>query len=505
MTMNYPFWDVGIGYGVLMAAIAVIHVFVSHFAIGGGLYLVVAESGARRHNDAQKLAYLESLSRFFILVTVVFGALTGVGIWFIIGLLNPAATEVLIHNFVWGWAIEWTFFVVEIAAAIIYYYGWKTMSARNHLVVGWIYFGAAWLSLAIINGILSFMLTPGQWLQTGNFWHGFLNPTYFSSLVFRTGICVMLAGVYAMLVASRQQDPAFRGRTVRYNALWVMAGIAVIVPSWFWFRATIPAEITAAAAERMRTPVAALNAGLWFLGSLTAATVAFGLLLPKRMHTAVAIVLMALALGFFAGFEWMRESIRKPYVIYGFMYGNATEVSRADEYRSTGLLPAIAFRTGDDGADLFRHACRSCHTIDGYKPLAPVFSGTDPQFIAAVVRGTELLHGNMPPFLGTEAEADLIAQHIWSRVDQRPFEEVHNLSGAALGLAVYEVRCGRCHEIGGFRGNIESVTGLDDADYNDILDNGADYGDGMPSFTGSDTERAALIDWFKTLPQGGAE
>jgi cytochrome bd-type quinol oxidase subunit 1 len=175
--MDYPFWDVGIGYGVLMAAIAVPHVFVSHFAIGGGLYLVVAETSARKAGDTRRLEYLESLTKFFVLITLVFGALTGVGIWFIIGLLNPAATEALIHHFVWGWAIEWTFFAVEICAAIIYFYGWKTMSARSHQIVGWIYFAAAWLSLVVINGIICFMLTPGQWLETGSFWHGFFNPT----------------------------------------------------------------------------------------------------------------------------------------------------------------------------------------------------------------------------------------------------------------------------------------------------------------------------------------
>ena len=43
--MIYPFWDVQTGYGVLMAIIAVVHVFISHFAIGGGLYLVVTEIG----------------------------------------------------------------------------------------------------------------------------------------------------------------------------------------------------------------------------------------------------------------------------------------------------------------------------------------------------------------------------------------------------------------------------------------------------------------------------
>lgn len=33
--MNYPFWDIDIGYGWLMGSIANLHVFISHFAIGG--------------------------------------------------------------------------------------------------------------------------------------------------------------------------------------------------------------------------------------------------------------------------------------------------------------------------------------------------------------------------------------------------------------------------------------------------------------------------------------
>ena len=164
--MNYPFWDVPFGYGVLMAAIAVFHVFISHFAIGGGLYLVVTEQSARRRQDQATLEFLEKLSRFFALTTLVAGALTGVGIWFVIGLISPTATEALIHNYVWGWATEWTFFVVEITAALLYYYGWKRLSARAHLTLGWIYFVAAWLSLVIINGIITFMLTPGAWLAT---------------------------------------------------------------------------------------------------------------------------------------------------------------------------------------------------------------------------------------------------------------------------------------------------------------------------------------------------
>ena len=77
--MPYPFWDAGLGYGPLMAFIAVIHVFVSHFAIGGGLYLVVAERAARKANDGRASSSSRSCRKFFVLMTVVFGALTGVG------------------------------------------------------------------------------------------------------------------------------------------------------------------------------------------------------------------------------------------------------------------------------------------------------------------------------------------------------------------------------------------------------------------------------------------
>ncbi len=215
--------------------------------------------------------------------------------------------------------------------------------------------------------------------------------------------------------------------------------------------------------------------------------------------------MMVLGLGFFGGFEFMRESIRKPFVIHGFMYGNGVEVSRVGEYQKAGMLPAIAFRTGDDGADLFRHACRSCHTIDGYKPLAPVFNGTDPKFIAGVITGIPGMHANMPPFAGTPEEAALVADYIWKRVDHRPFEQVYPLTGAALGRKVYDVRCGRCHVPGGYQDNLASLAGLEEGDINEILDNGADYGEGMPSFSGSDAERAALIDWIKTLPAEGAK
>ena len=38
-----------------------------------------------------------------MLLTLVFGAITGVGIWATIGLVSPHGTSALIHGYVWGW------------------------------------------------------------------------------------------------------------------------------------------------------------------------------------------------------------------------------------------------------------------------------------------------------------------------------------------------------------------------------------------------------------------
>ena len=91
--MNFPVWDVAFGAGLLIAMVAILHVFVSHFAVGGGLFLVLTERKARRNNDAALLGWLKSHTKFFVLVTVVFGAISGVGIWFTIGLDQPHSYE----------------------------------------------------------------------------------------------------------------------------------------------------------------------------------------------------------------------------------------------------------------------------------------------------------------------------------------------------------------------------------------------------------------------------
>ena len=207
--MELPVWHfVGIGSGLIIGIVSVLHVFVAQFAVGGGIYLVWMERKAYRDGAPEILQWLECHTHFFLLLTMVFGGLSGVGIWFTMSVVNPGATSMLIHNFVFFWAAEWGLFLLEVVSLLVYYYTYPwsrsgRMSPETHMRIGIVYACAGFLSLVLINGIITFMLTPGQGLATGNVWLGFFNPTYWPSVVVRLGICLILAGMFALFTAPR--------------------------------------------------------------------------------------------------------------------------------------------------------------------------------------------------------------------------------------------------------------------------------------------------------------
>ncbi|MCK4535702.1 MAG: cytochrome ubiquinol oxidase subunit I, partial [Desulfuromonadales bacterium] len=234
--MNYPVWYLpDTGGGLLIAFIAIVHVFISHFAVGGGLYLVMAERKGLRENSPEILEFTRKHAKFFMLVSMVFGGITGVGIWFIIALVQPAAVSMLIHTFVYGWAAEWVWFLVEIVALMVYYYTFGKMDSRTHQKVGWIYFIAAWLSLFLINGIIGFMLTPGGWLEDHNFWTGLFNPSFWPALFVRSFIAFTLAGLYAFVTCAFLKDRDLKIKMTRYSGKWALGSLLLALPSAWWY------------------------------------------------------------------------------------------------------------------------------------------------------------------------------------------------------------------------------------------------------------------------------
>jgi mono/diheme cytochrome c family protein len=422
--MNYPVWEpYMLGGGLVIGIIAILHVFVSHFAVGGGLFLPLAERKAYRDNNPALLEYVKSHSKFFVLVVLVFGAVSGVGIWWSIGLVNPEATATLIHVFVWGWAIEWVFFVVEVAAAFIYYYGWDRLAPRTHLLVGWIYFGAAWASLLVINGILTFMLTPGKWIEAQTFASAYFNPGMLPSLVVRTAVCVALAGVYALITSSAVGDVVLRSEVVRYAARWLLLGTLIIPFAGLWYISTLPSM--AREISMGEAPAVTIFAGLSiFLSALIVTFTYFGPYQRPRHFTMVfAFLLAVLALSTTGVTEWVREAVRKPYIIYGYMYANSLRLADMERVRGEGILKSAKWVRRHEvdpkapevaGEELFRVECASCHTVNGYNSIRFAVRGWGREMIEYQVTHLNELKGFMPPFVGTAEERQALADWLAS-------------------------------------------------------------------------------------------
>jgi cytochrome c553 len=443
--MDYPLFLVPhIGGGWLIGGIAIFHVIIAHFAIGGGLLMVATEQVAARRNDAFWLAFVRKHSLFLVLLSAVLGALSGVGIWFTIGLVHPAATASLIRTFVWGWAIEWVFFVVELAAALLYVGTWDRVSRRTHLAIGWIYFVAAYFSLVVINGIVTFMLTPGDWLQTRTFWDGFFNPTYWPSLVLRTGIALMLAGAYGWLVATRLPRNGERNGLVRYLSAWGVAGVAVTGLGFVWWSGNIPAD-----ARDLIFPAAGLLRstyvmGLAALGLLAVLLVTVGFLAPRAFGVTAAILAVLLTGAHFGAYERVREGARKPYVIHGYMYSNGIRVDEVDRLNRDGILSkarwaAVGVAPGPTslGHQVFRAQCQMCHSLDGYLAIRPLVAGQDAEGLVAFLEALRAGRPGMPPIVGTEEEIKALAEYLVS------------LLGATSKVAVGPIRTAQGAVLGG--------------------------------------------------------
>jgi hypothetical protein len=428
LAMNYPIWEIPyLGGGLLIAGVAIVHVFISHFAVGGGLFLVLTEMKGHREGDRRIIEYVRFHSRFFILLTLVMGALTGVGIWFTIGLVQPAGTSTLIHTFVWIWALEWVFFAVEIAAAFVYYYGWDRLDRRTHLTVGWIYFGAAWVSLFLVNGILSFMLTPDDWLKTHDIQDGFFNASFFPSTFVRTCVTVALAGLFAFVTAVLLREEDLRTKMLRYSARWLVPAFLLMPIGALWYFAVIPQ----AAREQVLGGAAVVQIFLLLSVALAALIFIYGVLgatfQPRRFSLATAFVLLAMGLAVVGSSEFVREAIRKPYIIYNYMYSNSIRLEDVPTVEAQGVLASSKWAKVstvtpqnriEAGKEVFRLLCSSCHTVDGYNAIRPLVKDWPQDFIHQQLGQLEVLKPYMPPFLGNAAERDALAAWLATLGDQ---------------------------------------------------------------------------------------
>ncbi len=430
--MNYPVWEVPfLGAGLVVAIIAIIHILISHLAIGGGAFLFVAELWSERRPDGEAIrGWLHKYATWFLVYTTVFGAVTGVGIWFAIQLASPEGTSLLIHQFVFAWAIEWVMFLGELTTLYLYFYGWGRNPRRRQIFLAGAYFVIAWLSLFIINGILTFMLTPGAWsLENTSIAAGFFNPGYLPSLLIRTVAMFLIAGLFAVIVATRLNGADFKDRLISFAAKWVIPA-AVLMPLFMiWYFSILPENTVAlfrdGATGVMGGRLEAITRYFWLAvtaGIFIVAGTAIAALRPRAVTFIGAVALFVMAQFGIMGAEFFRELARKPYVVYGTLYSNSLWKERADDparlarpyLEEARWAPPVRALSPEHGEWIWRLQCSSCHTWNGYRSLRERTDDWTPEF---GMRWFETMHesGVMPPFQGSTADRAALAAWIVSR------------------------------------------------------------------------------------------
>jgi mono/diheme cytochrome c family protein len=447
---------------MLIAVIAVLHVVINHGMAVGGIPLVayLERRGVATGDEAWDRLAHRLLSCFFITTTTV-GALTGVGIWLSASLVNPYAIGSLIRVFFWTWFTEWLVFVTEVVLILSYYLTWKTWQGarkRAHVKLGTTLAVASWVTMALIVSILGFMMDPGSWRTDRTLFSGMLNPVYLPQLAFRTPLAMVMAGAFGLVILlwATERASSLRADAVRAIGRWTLFWTPFCVVGGYWYARAVPT------AMQSNVPVALLTqalegwakTALWVLG-VAAASIAlimlWGALKPRTLRRFAFVLPALLSILLLGTFERVREFVRKPYAIAGYLYSNGF---RAEDYallQRDGLLAHATYTSVREvtaenevqaGREVFNLACTRCHTVDGVNGIRDIldrmYSDRDAwgyaqpwsqDAIATYVGAMHNARPFMPPFPGNEREKRALAAWLASLQTRRDVIEGAQVTG----------------------------------------------------------------------------
>jgi cytochrome d ubiquinol oxidase subunit I len=430
MDTFYPIHDYGpLMKGMVIGGMGIFHVFLAQFAIGGGMLMCLFEWLTQRGALPQGPKFLHGYFRLLVLVSFVTGALTGVGMWFTSIQVSPQTIGLMIDEFHWLWAVEWTFFSLEIAAGYAFYRAGERLPGKARLRLLGLYTIGGWFSLFWINGILSWQLTPGGWLDGGGVWAGFFNPSFWPSLVFRTFVCMTLAALAALLVINLMKTSDEDRRALSQKASWLLAPMAVMPLVGLWFLAVLPEDSRGWA---LGGSAAMTNFLMIAVGSSTLLGLYALIGIWRKdlaINTATAALLLALAFGATAGGEFVREGVRKPYTVREALYSNAIRPDAIARLRAEGSVRHDPYPLRDEasypneqlklGARVYRMQCAVCHTIDGVNGVMHLAGTWDLRQRRLNLARLQHTKAFMPPFAGDAAELEALVQLIgWIEADR---------------------------------------------------------------------------------------
>ncbi|MFY9253800.1 MAG: c-type cytochrome [Fuerstiella sp.] len=434
MSHIYPVNDYGpLMPGLVMAAVAIFHVFLAQFAVGGGFLLCYFQWLSMTGRNQYAKLFVHGYFKVLVMISFVMGALTGVGIWFTSIQISAPTIGEMVFNFHWIWATEWSFFCLEIVAGYCFYRYHDRLTDKAALTLLVLYTFAAWASLFWINGILAWQLTPGSWVESRSIADGFFNPSFWPSLFFRTIVCLTLASLAGCVLVNMIPNldrPAQQSLVNR--AAHLMAPMVAMPILGVWFLMAMPPD------SRGWVLGGSPAMMLFFMISVGASVAIGGYavigLWMQRLYIngATATLLLLLAFGATAGGEFVREGSRKPYSIRHVVYSSGILPEEVAELRRIGCVsndpfplmhePGLPNETVTLGAKVFRRQCAVCHTMEGSNAVAHLTESWDADQMRMNIAKLQQTKPFMPPFAGTPAELEALVSYILWVQDDRPSE-----------------------------------------------------------------------------------
>ncbi len=461
--MDFPIYHLDFfGNRMLIAVIAVLHVLINHpLAVGAMPLVTLLEWWGYRRGDKlwDEMAY-KVLFVCFIITTSI-GALTGAGIWMSASLVNPAAIGSLIRVFFLAWFTEWIVFVAEVSLILVYFLTWKKWTPdrkRLHIAVGVLLSLSSWLTMAIIVAVLGFMMNSGNWSENPGLLAGVFNPIYLPQLAFRTPLAVVMAGLFVLFLIPffTTREDSLRERAVRFVSTWTILWVPACAAGALWYWDVVPEAMTANLSVAVGTQAfEAWHATVlkWLgLAVLAAGLVTlWGVVFPRYLPRAALVLPFLLAAVFFGYFERVREFIRKPHVIQGYMYANGIREADYPLLQAQGLLAHATYVSHraiteenrlEAGRDVFLIACTRCHTTRGVNGAVAKFENLfgygpwEPEKLRAYIAGMHHARPFMPPFPGNDPELDaMVAWLCWLQENDMPLAGAQTRGVRLPGMA----------------------------------------------------------------------
>jgi mono/diheme cytochrome c family protein len=260
--------------------------------------------------------------------------------------------------------------------------------------------------------------------------------------------------------------------------------------------------------------------------------------------------------------EWVREGLRKPWVIDGYMFVNSVRLPASadgavledpftvDALGQRGVLPTARFarvpegyrpgfpeledrepaeRAGimaEAGHEVFRLECTACHTVRGHLGIEGLVAGQGVAAIEATlvslaspvnadgeaaawsdpgVRVATRLGRRMPPFVGTDVEKRALAIHLARLGGDAEAGVAVVAAGVDPGPEAFATYCAACHGPDSPWPIDERIRGRSSDEIFELLGRLNEVQEDMPPFTGTEEERVALAEHLAGLPASEKE